>query len=333
MVVSMWECNYGEEPIDLKLLFLRFIRKMWLVLVGTTAGVLLIGGGYFLVKVVYAPAREYKAESVYYVDFAVPDEELQYTYINEYTWGQWITTDVFTDYTLKHMKHRITKEELTGYITAKLPSDLRVTVSTVVTHDPELTIDISKALEQAYVNFGRIQKECREIRVVTSPDKAELVTADVRVMRACILGGMIGLFVTVFSMLLWYILDDSVYVPETFERRYHIPMLGTLNSAELQLNYEYLFREARERGADRIAVTAVDDSVDIEKAAGSLPWEMTPVSCICGTKADARMLREAGRNFIIGACRSRKRTADGTCVRYTCETGLQGNSSFVVGSR
>ena len=37
---GMWECNYGKEPLDIRLLVLRFLRKSPLILAAALLGAL-----------------------------------------------------------------------------------------------------------------------------------------------------------------------------------------------------------------------------------------------------------------------------------------------------
>ena len=80
----MWECKYGKEPLDTRLCFLRLVQKWWLVLLAAVAGAILFGGIYFLTHVVYGPAREYVAESEFYIEYVgAVTQEQQYTYYNK----------------------------------------------------------------------------------------------------------------------------------------------------------------------------------------------------------------------------------------------------------
>ena len=92
---GMWECNYGKEPLDIRLLVLRFLRKSPLILAAALLGALCVGGPYFLVKVTFGPAREYEAVTDFYIDYALQETGEEYTYFNQTTWTQLITDDVF----------------------------------------------------------------------------------------------------------------------------------------------------------------------------------------------------------------------------------------------
>ena len=233
----MWECNYGSEPIDLKLLVLRLLKKIWIPILAAVLGVLLVGGPYFLKHVTFGPAKEYEAVTDFYMDYATQPDGTEYTYFNQTTWTQLMTDDVFTDAILKHLGEKggvMEKAALRECLYATMLSDTRIVTTTVTTHDPEQTMEINDALILAMEEFGQNQKEIAGVKILQQPEQASLVIADVRTFRACMLGLVIFVFATLLSMLCYFILDDSIYVPITFERRYHIPMAGTLEDSQMQ---------------------------------------------------------------------------------------------------
>ena len=129
----------------------------------------------------------------------------------------------------------ITKEELCGYLHATVLSDTRIVTTTVTTNDPGLTMKIEKALIPAMFDFAEEQREIAEVRILQEPAEASLVTLDVRTFRACMVGVVSFVFATVLYLCLYYALDEGIHIPETFERRYGIPMLGTIHSKELKV--------------------------------------------------------------------------------------------------
>lgn len=280
----MWECNYGKEPLDIRLLVLRFLRKSPVIVLAAVLGVLCVGGPYFLAKVTFGPAKEYEAVTDFYIDYAVQENGEEYTYFNQTTWTQLITDDVFTDKILTYMSETdntaeeqglsareveedrqdlsqqkatagITKQQLREYLYATMLSDTRIVTTTVTTNDPELTMRIEKALILAMKDFGGEQKEIAGVRILQEPAEASLVTADVRTFRACMLGCVIFVSVTVFYLLLYFVLDEGIHIPAAFERRYSVPMLGTIRSPELPVLAGKLLSE-------RAVVLAADPEVD-----------------------------------------------------------------------
>lgn len=251
----MWECKYGKEPLNTRLFVLRLLKKVPVILLSAVLGALCIGGPYFLVKVTFGPAKEYEAVTDFYIDYAMKEDGTQHTYINFATWDQLLKDDVFTDKILLYMADGgavedkkeaqpvsladvekaagLTKQELRGYLHGDVLSDTRIVTTTVTTNDPALTMEIERALVQAMFDFGEQQREIAELRILQEPAEASLVIADVRTFRACMVGAVSFVFVTVLYLCLYYALDEGVHIPETFERRFGIPMLGTIQSKEL----------------------------------------------------------------------------------------------------
>lgn len=232
----MWECKYGKEPLDTRLCFLRLLRKWYLVFASAAAGALLFGGIYFLTHVVYGPAREYVAESQFYIEYknAVTQEQ-QYTFYNKETWESLIHTDLFMDEITAAAEEPVrslglfdsgetVRESISQSVFATLLTDVRLVHVTVTTSDPDYTMILTNALEPAFIKFGETQREIDEIRPVLIPEEASLKAVDNRTVRACILGAVLFVSFTLFFMYLYAVLDTSFYIPMEFERRFGISM-------------------------------------------------------------------------------------------------------------
>lgn len=268
----MGECRYGKEPLDTRLFVLRLLGKIPVVLLAAIFGALLVGGPYFLVKVTFGPAKEYEAVSDFYIEYALQEDGTPYTYINYATWDQLLKDDVFTDKILAYMAGGeenavetagITKEELRGYLSADVLSDTRIATTTVRTNDPALTMRIERALVRAMLDFGEGQREIAQIRILQEPEEASLVVRDVRTFRACMVGAVSFVFVTLLYLCLYYALDEGIHIPVTFERRFGIPMLGTIRSKELPVLAERLSMK------EPVLLTA-DEKVNLEQAEKAL---------------------------------------------------------------
>lgn len=281
----MWECKYGKEPLNTRLFVLRLLKKVPVILLAALLGAVCVGGPYFLTKVTFGPAKEYEAVTDFYIDYAVKEDGTQHTYINFATWDQLLKDDVFTDRILIHMAGEgafadeesaqsaplcdvekaagITKQELCGYLFADVLSDTRIVTTTVTTNDPALTMKIEKALVQAMFDFGEQQREIAELRILQEPAEASLVVADVRTFRACMVGVVSFVFVTVLYLCLYFALDEGIHIPEIFERRFGIPMLGTIQSKELPALAGKLLTE-------KPAILTADEGVDLEQVKRAL---------------------------------------------------------------
>lgn len=305
----MWNWSNAKEPFDLKLMVLRLMKNIWIPIIAALLGAAIIGGGYYLKNVVWGGETRYELTQTYYVEYGTdPQTGNEYTYINDASWNNWVKTDWFTDRIweialkagMKPEAYGITKQELPGFLTADLPTDLRVPTATVETPDKELTAILGEALEQTFFAFGEEQKEIDAIRLV---DETEVSVAerDIRTLRACILGAVLALFFTLLIMLLWFIADDSVRIPETFAFRYGIPMLGAVTegkdgkklTVETAENINYVFRDALQ-SEGQIAVTAVESETDLAAVAALLPEaEYVCIPGILQVPEAAEKLREA----------------------------------------
>lgn len=274
----MWEWNYAKEPFDMKLLVLRFMRKIWIPVIAALLGAAIIGGGYFLIYDVFGGSVEYEVTSSYYVEYGTdPQTGNEYTYINYASWDNWIRTDYFVDRIwhtavengLNAETYGITKQDLPGFLSADLPTDLRMPISIVRTTDPALTAELAAAVEKVFVLFADDQKEIDAIRVVDTTE-VSVAFKDIRTLRACILGAVLAAFFTVVIMLICYITDDGIYLPKVFSCRYNIPALGAMSGYGVKLhftrgtveNVAYRFREC-----SKVGVTSVEEDTDLSAVA------------------------------------------------------------------
>lgn len=240
------------ELFNLKWFLLKMISKWYLFLVGTLIGTLLIGGGYFLVKVAFAPARDYKAETVYYMEYATdPDGSDVYTYFNEFTMNQWVLSDCFQEAVRKETGKAISEEELANYVTSYILADTRIQTLTVITSDPELTMAISRAYAKTFPLWAENQRELQSIRVTNMPESAPLVKADVRVARAVLLGAVLGLLFSCLILYLYFLYDDRIELPEQLADRHGLKVLGYPEGAELSENLQTVCN------TETVAVTCV----------------------------------------------------------------------------
>lgn len=245
----MWECNYAKEPFDLRLAVLRLIRKTHVIILVTCLGTLIFGGGYYLKKVVLRPAPLYEAVSTYYVNYGWDLEyDKDYAYINEASWNDWMHKKAFLDLVSANLQEEIPQEELSGYLSAILASNLRMPNSVVSTPDPELSLKVAGAVEQSFVQFPSIALEIESINVVDPAVTTTPVYKDARPVRALVLSGVLSLFFALVCCLLWEIGSDGIWLPATLRRRYGLKTLGTVESPELVQNLSYLFPEKNKVG-------------------------------------------------------------------------------------
>lgn len=265
----MWECNYANEPADFKLIWLLFLKKIWIFFGAVLAGALLIGGGHFVRHTVFSPEDTFKAVGEVYVDYVWEDAYgISRHYLNESVWATLVKTDLIVDNVMDRLALedvQADREYVRESMEAALVSDSRIVTTTVTTKDAALSVAVSLALQEALLDFGKAQEGIEQIRIFTSPEEAKKVVFDFKTVRMSVLGAILGGLVSLAGLLLWITLDDSVHIPSTFERRYHIPMLGTLSSKEFPENLKYLCRDCK-----NIAVASIAEDTSTESVVESI---------------------------------------------------------------
>lgn len=221
----MTEKEWMQEGFDLKLAALLYRKKIWISIVCAMAGAALAGGLYFLVHVVYAPAREYEAVSKLYLTFAADDDGDAYQYYNGYTWNDLMGTEPILDKIMEELPEGFERADVKNSITADILSDIRLLTITVTTHDQGRTQQIVRAGENALIRFGGEMIEFDKIEVIDH-GQAALVAVEDETVRAVIAGAVAGFLLSLLGLAFVRIMDDSVYVPSDFEKRYPYPVLG-----------------------------------------------------------------------------------------------------------
>ncbi len=267
----MWECRYAKEPFDLRLFVLRSLGNLKWILLAAVLGTLLIGGGYYLKNVTFGGRIPYQVTTKFYVDFGVdPVTQYSYSYFEGYTWNDWLKSDELVPGMLEKLSFPMTKEEFISTFEASLQADLRMPYVQVVCPDKDRAMEITRVLQEAMTAFADTQKEIDQIRVVDTVGPV-LQVRDIRTLRACVLGAVTGTFFALFWIAFRLILDEAVYVPETFTWRYQIPAAGYLDrrgrpSRETGEHLRHLFE-----GAGQVGITAVEPQIDLRAARDLFP--------------------------------------------------------------
>ena len=302
-LADMWEADYGKEPFDLRLTVLRMMRQWKTILMCTFAGTLLFGGVYCVKNVFLRGEKQYQVQSVYRVEYAVEDQDLDKAYINDYTWNTYVHTEEFLNNVQSYMENTewssMSNDELETAVKGGIESDWRVPYTTVITENPDKTVAVAFAVEETMTrDFPEGISEINTIRVMDSPKEAKEVIPDVRVGRAFVLGAVLSFFFTMIILLLKEIGDDSIWLPATIKRRYGLKVVGTMESRELAQNVNYFFTE---KGS--ISVCTVQENANpievaeaLEKKCGSREEDRkrfvpVPAPALCPESAE--VLRKA----------------------------------------
>lgn len=229
----MWECNYSREPVNYRLLWLKLLKKWWVVPASALAGAVVVFLSYFLYKTVIT-GRTYQVTNIYYIDFAEDASGAQYDWVNQYTWSTLADMNVFIDGVYDELGGKVSKEEICSYSDCTVESDGRYLYLRVTTKDQELSKEVSEAYEKTLFAFCDSHKEFNNI--VKEHDGEVIENSNIRVAEISILGAVFGLLCCFIVVLVKEISDTSIYIPATLEYRFHIPTLTASSMKEYHEN-------------------------------------------------------------------------------------------------
>ena len=237
---------YRQQRVDLKRLVLVLGKRMWLVLPGICLGALLGALVYRIVTGITNGYPEYRASADYYITFNFDEFQYGTDYYNAYTWDSILRDDPIVDYALTLLPEEVTKEMVKDAVTGEMLGDYRILTVHVTTTDRERTDQIAEAYTKAMTHFGEEIEMLSEIQL-WSMEEATLLAKNTRTPNAAFLGGLLVGLGVLMGLLLYYCLEDGVYLAGDVEERYHLPLLGyrtkTEDSGEeaiLQTNLQYL---------------------------------------------------------------------------------------------
>lgn len=255
-----------EEGMDLRFFFLRLWKKIWIIFIAALAGAAICAGGYKLYQQINPAAKEYRAETKYYIDFAEDSTGIGYGYYNDYTWNDWMKSDAILQYTMGLLPEEIGQEEVEEAVVADIISDVRLLTITVTDSDKGRADRIAQATTESLVHFPEEIKEIDGIRVIRE-DAAEEVIVGELTKNWGIFGCCFGALAAFLGLCLMICMDTAVYLPADIERRYGIPVVGvvyekedgrkkTNEEEELLANTQYLLKDKQ-----RIAFVGLDESI------------------------------------------------------------------------
>lgn len=250
----MWECKYAGEPVDYRFIWLRFIKKIWIIPIAMIIGALIVTLGHYLSRTIENGGRVYQTTSIFYLDFAEKEDGSEHEFINYYTWGELIHSDYFIDNLDEALGGKYPREQLIKAVSANIESDVRYLYVRCTTTVPENSLEIASALEPIVIDFAKEQKEFDEIKLSTKGD-SYIDSTKLRLGNAAVLGIVLGLVISVVAVLLSIVLDTSIYIPATIERRYGLKTLGAECMSEYTVNCDCLLGTSA-----KVAYVSVDGS-------------------------------------------------------------------------
>lgn len=259
--LKLYARKYGNEPADLKLMFIFFVRNFKYVVFSAVIGCIVFALGYYLFQFVWDDEEKYVAQAELYLEYAT-DVRLDNIYINDYTWQNLVHTDRAIDYVREKISYSMTDEELKSCVTANLVSDVRFVTLKVTTQDPGQAVELAKHFQEAIILFSEDMVDIENIVIFTNADHAEEIVKENKTVNMAITGTVAGVVFSVFLVLFCYTFDDSVYIPLTFERRFGIPVIGVF--------HDHTEKELRE-------LVMADESIE-EKAEGKHDFQTIKIA-------------------------------------------------------
>lgn len=233
----MQEIRYADAGMDMKKLGICFMQRCWIVLAAALAGAVIGSVVYTVAHTVPESEREYQAVSKIYLDFAADETGEVYQAYNGYTWNDLMATDPILDVTMEYLPEGYTREEVVAATKAEILSDLRLLTITITTHDAGRCDAIMQATEESLVNRGSTAKEFKNITVIQT-EGAGLVTADNRMAQAALIGLVTAAVLTLFGMLLYYIMDDRILLAGDLKMVTDMSFIGYAKAGE-RLDRDY----------------------------------------------------------------------------------------------
>lgn len=263
-----------EEGVDLKLFFLRVWKYMWIVVVAALAGAAICAGGYRVFQQIFPEAKEFKAETKYYIDFAEDSTGIGYGYYNDYTWNDLMKSDAILQYTMELLAEtEITQEEVEQAVVADIISDVRLLTITVTCSESGRADQIAEATAKSLAHFPEDIKEIDGIRVIRSDAAKEDVVGDAA-KNWGLFGFWIGLFAALFGVCLTVCMDSAVYLPKEIEKRFGIPVLGVIyrdeDDGQRNVQKEEKERDKAEADGKRRNAKWEDNRAELAENAGYL---------------------------------------------------------------
>ena len=216
---------YSKEPVDFRLLILVSIRRIRFIIYGICLGALLLGGGYYLGKHIFAGMPIYHAEAEVYLQY-IDNVEIENIYINKQTWEDLVYNDIIAEYAADEIGRRLNIEEVKDKVSATLMTDTRIVVVSCESTSQTEAKMLANKYAIAIVRFAPELKEIEDARVLKSATTTYEVGFEDRTWAMSFAGAIAGLIISSIGLVLYFVWDSSIYIPSTTEIRYGIPTLG-----------------------------------------------------------------------------------------------------------
>ncbi|QHQ59979.1 hypothetical protein Ana3638_03605 [Anaerocolumna sedimenticola] len=217
-----------EIEIDLKELFFVLIDKVWIIVF---AGIICALSAGIFTKILLKPVYE-STTKIYVINRQ--DTEKFTTYSDLQT-GTQLTRDYqvlvksrpVTEQVISDLSLNMTHEELSNAITVNTPTDTRILEITVKYSDPyiakKLADSIGEVSSQRMVSIMEMEKAN-----IVEPGNIPTGPSSPNFLNNVLIGGAAGIILSIFVILLIYLLDDTIKKSEDIEKYLGLTTLGTI---------------------------------------------------------------------------------------------------------
>jgi len=202
-----------SEPFDLRRFLIQLFKHWKVLLVGTLAGALIVGGGYLFGKLVLT-RPQYEMRLVVHENLWYNDELGQFTYINAYTWTEMLGMDLVAGNIALGLGDGYTKENVAPMLRAEMPSDTRVVYFYVKDTDPERVMTVFDKARTYIPTVADDLPEIKEMLVVDESREPYKVNMIKYWQNAFRLGAVLGLVLSCFGLSLWVLAFDKEYIKQ-----------------------------------------------------------------------------------------------------------------------
>ena len=217
--------NYMNESMDMRRFFLCLFSRIWTMLLCILICALL---GVVFYKAYFAITdgqERYQRSCDFYITFNEADHPNGMDYYNAYTWGQFLLDDKMIGHVMD-FGGNYTKEELKASVTSRMMSDYRVLTVIVTGTDTRKLESIYEAYKFAMPQFADDVDEITSIRVWSEDDMVKINDHTLE-LNAALLGGIIGLLISLTAWAVYYCMNDRIYTQADWCKRFpDIAFLG-----------------------------------------------------------------------------------------------------------
>lgn len=254
--------NYQNEEVEIDLREIMFLLLDKLIVI-LLVGVLCAGLAFLGTKLLLTP--KYQSVTSIYV---MTKNEASTVSANDYVTSNYMTKDYQELITSRHVMQKViadlnldmTVSELVSMVTVENKDETRILYITITDTDAVRAMEIANAVRSA--SAERI-KEVMSIEDVNLVDEADLnpVQVSPNVFKNMIIGGILGMVLTIAVVIIRHITDDTIKSPDEIEKYLGLSTLASIPiMAEAEWDGESSSGKKKKRSSAKSTKSSVKSS-------------------------------------------------------------------------